>query len=343
VSSFQDYYQTLGVQRTASADEIKRAYRKLAKEWHPDRHPEQERDQVEQKFKAIAEAHEVLSDPQKRERYDALGANWRHGQEFRGAGGVDPEQFANMFGGAGGMGGGGFSDFFAQMFGDMFAGGRPGRGPGRAPQRGADAEAEVELSVGEALLGGKRSLTFRTRVACDACGGGGRLTAGVCPGCGGLGATNQQKEIELKIPDDVRDGQVLRLRGLGRPGAAGPGDLRLTLRLVDDDGFRSRGRGDVEADVEVAPWDVLEGTAVDVAVRGGTATARVPAGTRAGQKLRLRGQGLQRKDGGRGDLVLVVRMALPAELTDAQRDLLQQLAAVSRTASGDAASPESDD
>ena len=339
MSSFQDYYQTLGVSRSASADEIKRAYRKLAKEWHPDRHPEDERDAVEQRFKAIAEAHEVLSDPQKRERYDALGANWRHGQDFQGAGGVDPEQFAHMFGGGAG---GGFSDFFAQMFGDMFAGGAGGARSPRGPARGADAKASVSLSVGEALLGGRRPMVFSTRNPCDACGGAGRLGVGACPRCGGLGETRQQKSVELSIPDDVRDGQVLRLRGQGRAGAAGPGDLLLTLELVDDDVYRNRGRGDVEADVEIAPWDVLDGAAVDVAVRGGTATAKVPAGTHAGQKLRLRGQGLARKRGGRGDLVLVVRFALPEELTDDQRALLKHLAMTSPSVRGGAAERSGD-
>lgn len=336
MSSFQDYYQTLGVSRSASADEIKRAYRALAKEWHPDRHPEDERAAVEQRFKAIAEAHEVLSDPQKRQRYDSLGADWRQGQEFQGAGGIDPEQFARMFGGAGG--GAGFSDFFAQMFGDMFT-----QGPGqtraqRPPQRGADAEAVVALTVGEALLGGKRAFTMRSRVPCQACASSGRLATGACPACGGLGATADEKTVELAIPEDVRDGQVLRLRGLGSSGAAGPGDLLLTLQVRDDDVYRLRGGGDVEADVEIAPWDVLAGVSVDVAVRGGTATAKIPAGTRAGQRLRLRGQGLQRRAGGRGDLVLVVRLALPAELTDDQRQLLQHLAAASEPVRGGAAS-----
>ena len=217
MGTFQDYYQTLGVSRSADADEIKRAYRKLAKEWHPDRHPESERDEVETKFKAIAEAHEVLSDPEKRKRYDALGENWRQGQDFGGGGaGIDPAHFAGAFGG------GGFSDFFAQMFGDMFAG---GAAQSRAPRRGADAKAEIKLSVGEALLGGKRAFAFRTRTPCSVCGGEGWLQTGACPACAGLGASNQLKDIELKIPEDVRDGQVVRLRGLGQSGASGPGDL----------------------------------------------------------------------------------------------------------------------
>src|SRR5690242_11698932 len=132
---FQDYYQTLGVARTASADEIKRAYRKLALEWHPDRHPPEKRASVEPRFKQIAEAYEVLSDPEKRKRYDALGQHWKEGQDFTpppGGGGfrqVDPEEFARMFGG---RGGGGFSDFFARMFGDMFT---QDQGDGRGQRR----------------------------------------------------------------------------------------------------------------------------------------------------------------------------------------------------------------
>jgi len=333
-STFQDYYTILGVARGASDDEIKRAYRKLAKEWHPDRHPEEERDAVEKKFKAISEANEVLSDPEKRKRYDSLGENWQQGQSFHGGGGIDPEQFAQMFGGrGGGMGGGGFSDFFGQMFGDMFAG--RGRGQ-RQPRKGADAEASIELSVGEALLGGKRSFTFRMRIPCDVCGGQGRLASGACPACGGLGASNQQKNIDLTIPEDAADGQTLRLRGLGQPGAAGPGDLLLTLNLVADDTYSLRGR-DVEAEVVIAPWDLLQDTQVDVAVRGGTATARIPEGTRPGQKLRLRGQGLQGANKERGDLFLVVRLGLPESLTDKQRELLQELGSQSPPVRGGAA------
>jgi DnaJ-class molecular chaperone len=342
---FQDYYTTLGVSRTANADEIKRAYRKLAKEWHPDRHPPHRKKEVEEKFKAIAEANEVLSDPEKRKRFDALGEHWRHGQDFQpppggGGGGyrtVDAEEFARMFGGrmgGGGGGGGGFSDFFAQMFGDMFAGGGgpgPGGGPrrdgqarGRRPQAGQDAEAEIEVTVGEALLGGKRSFALRVGVPCETCDGEGRLGERTCPACGGLGSTQREKTVELSIPKDARDGQVLRLRGLGEAGEGGPGDLLLTLRVVSDDVYRLRD-DDVEADVVVAPWDLLDGTSVQVAVPGGTATARIPAGTKPGQRLRLRGQGLGRPDGVRGDLFLAVRLGLPEVLTDRQKELLREL------------------
>ena len=286
-------------------------------------------------FKSVSEANEVLSDPEKRNRYDSLGANYQHGQDFQGGGGIDPEQFANMFGGRSGMGSGeGFSDFFGQMFGDMFS----GRGrPQARPQRGADAEAMIQISVGEALLGGKRAFTFRMRTPCDVCDGKGRLTSGACPACGGLGASNQQKNIDLKIPDDVRDGQVLRLRGLGQPGVAGPGALLLTLKLVADDVYSLRGC-DVEAEVIIAPWDLLEDTKVNVAVRGGMATARIPVGTKPGQKLRIRGQGLNTSGEARGDLFLVVRLGLPEELSERQRELLEKLGEESDPVRGGAAS-----
>jgi curved DNA-binding protein len=305
---FQDYYTTLGVPRTASADDIKRAYRKLAKEWHPDKHKVDRRVEAERRFAAISEAHEVLSDPEKRKRYDALGADWRHGQEFRPPpgggfqGGIDPEQFARMFGGGAG---GGFSDFFAQMFGDMFAG-RGGHGAqggqagprARTPHRGRDVEATIAVDVGLALLGGKQGFTIQG------------------PG---------SRTVDLTIPKRSRDGQILRLRGLGEQGPGGAGDLLLRLELEDGDVYRRRG-DDVEADVVIAPWELLDGTAVEVAVPEGTATARIPAGTKPGQRLRLRGQGLPGADGGEpGDLLLVVRLGLPDPLTDRQRELLKEL------------------
>ncbi len=333
---FQDYYQTLGVSRTASPDEIKRAYRKLALEHHPDRHPPERRAAAEAKFKAITEANEVLSDPEKRKRYDALGEHWREGQDFRPPPGggfrqMDPEEFARMFGGAGGGGGGGFSDFFASMFGDLFreqarGAGRPGQGQ-RAPfgGRGQDVEAELPLPVGDALQGGKRTFQLPAAVECEQCDGSGRLGNHLCPACAGQGRLRREKTVTLTISDDIRDGQVLRLRGLGEPGGPGaaPGDLLLRVALRDDDGHRVRG-DHVEADAAVAPWEAVAGGRIDVAVRGRTLSVNVPAGSRAGQKLRLRGQGLSDGHGGRGDLVLVLRLVLPEELTEVQRGALRR-------------------
>ncbi|MCA8974480.1 MAG: J domain-containing protein [Planctomycetes bacterium] len=299
---FQDYYTTLGVARTAGADEIKRAYRKLAKEWHPDKHPADKRAAAERRFAEISEANEVLSDPEKRKRYDALGQHWRQGQDFQPPPGggyrtVDPEEFARMFGGAGG---GGFSDFFSQMFGDMFAG-RGGGGGGRArtPQRGRDVEARISIDVGVALLGGKQSFAIQ--------------------------GAEGSRSVDLTIPKLSRDGQVLRLRGLGQEGAGGKGDLLLKLELHNGDVYRRRGN-DVEADVTIAPWELLDGTAIEVAVPGGTANVKIKPGTRPGERLRLRGQGLPRSEGGApGDLLLVVRLGLPENLTERQQELLREL------------------
>lgn len=319
---FQDYYTTLGVSRAATGDEIKRAYRRLAKEWHPDRHPPNERSAVEAKFKAIAEANEVLSDPEKRKRYDALGEHWRHGQDFQAPPGggrrVRPEDFAQMFGG----GGGGFSDFFAQMFGDMFAGGS--RASAQRAARGADAEAELAVGVATALRGGKLAVAIQTALPCEACEGEGHLGMRACPRCGGLGSTQQPRELSLTVPKLSRDGQVLRLRGLGGAGQGGNGDLLVRLRLVDEEHFRRKGE-DLEADIVLAPWELLDGVTVQVAVADGTASARVPAGSKLGSRLRLRGQGLQKADGTRGDLLLALRLGLPEVLSERQQALLREL------------------
>ncbi|MEY4830232.1 MAG: hypothetical protein RLZZ562_2028 [Planctomycetota bacterium] len=343
---FQDYYETLGIARTATADEIKRVYRKLAKEWHPDRHPPHRRAEVETKFKQIAEAHEVLADPEKRKRYDQLGEHWRQGQDFQpppGGGGrtISPEEFARMFGGGfggarGGGGGGGFSDFFGQMFGDMFAGasGASGASRGRGPRpqgraqamRGEDVEADLEMSVGEALRGGKRAFDLQVSTPCEACDGEGQMDFGTCPQCGGLGHSRAKKSVDLSIPQDVRDGQVLRLRGLGQPGAGSPGDLLLEIHLVPDDVHRMRG-DDVEADLLIAPWEAMDGCKADVKLQKGTASVRIPAGTKAGARLRLRGQGLARASGERGDLILVVRLGLPDALSPEQQEALRAMGA----------------
>lgn len=331
---FQDYYATLGVPRSAAADEIKRAYRKLALEWHPDRHPPEKRAEVEQRFKRIAEAYEVLSDADKRKRYDALGEHWRDGQDFTPPPGggfrqMDPDEFARMFGG----GGGGFSDFFARMFGDQFArnfgGGAGGFGGGRAAPRreGADVEATLGLSVGDALAGGRRTFRVPASIPCERCGGAGHVGRHVCPTCAGVGHLRTEKTVDLAIPADVRSGQVLRLRGLGEPGDDGgpPGDLLLRVELHDDDTYRLRD-GTVEAALPLAPWEAEFGTRVDVRLRDKTLAVTVPAGTHAGQKLRLRGQGLADGRGGRGDVVLVIRLVLPEGMDDRQRELLRELA-----------------
>ena len=323
---FQDYYRVLGVERTASAEEIKKAYRRLALEWHPDRHPAEKRDAAEAKFKRISEAYEVLSDAEKRARYDQFGENWRQGQQF------DPrpddvhmsrEDFERQFGG------GGFSEFFETVFGDQF---RRQAGAGgthrRFRLRGADVEAEMTLGVSEAVQGGKRRFEIHGRKPCEACGGVG-FTAGehVCAACIGVGTRPTARTIDLSIPERAYDGMVVRLRGLGEPGSDGAesGDLLIALRIVSDTTYRIASDG-VEADVPVAPWEAAFGAEVAVRTPTGRVSLKIPPGTRSGARLRLRGKGIASTDGRTGDFFAVVRVALPDQLTERQRELLRELA-----------------
>ncbi len=323
---FQDYYQVLGVARDASEEDLRKAYRKLALQWHPDRHPEAERPAAEERFKRIGEAYAVLSDPEKRAKYDRFGKDWEHGQEFTPPPKGRPmsaEDFRSAFGGQGG-----FSDFFAHVFGedlerDMGAGGRR---HARFERRGADVRAELELPIGDALAGGRRSFQVPTTTPCMHCGGVGFRGQVVCPVCLGVGKVRGERTVDLRLPDEPRDGLVLRLGGLGQPGGEGGenGDLLLTLRLADDRRWRRRG-ADLETDLEVTPRDAWFGTSVELATGRGKAVVRVPARTPAGRVLRLGGQGLDDGRGGRGDVLAVVRLVLPARLTPEQETWLAKL------------------
>lgn len=327
---FQDYYEVLGVGREAAPEAIKSAYRKLALKWHPDRHQGTEREAAEQKFKQISEAYEVLSDAEKRKKYDRFGANWEHGQEFEPGPGqrtMSPEEFEAAFGG-----GSGFSDFFQEMFGGQFRQDFRG-GPRRHARyrfRGADVRAELSIPISEALAGGKRSFEIPARVSCPSCGGTGFVGQHVCPTCTGVGQVQKRQTVELKIPADVRDGMKLRLKGLGEPGEGGgeSGDLHLVLRLADDDAHRLSGE-ELEALVTLTPWQAEVGTRVDVRTARGVVTVTIPAHSRSGQRLRLRGQGFSDGKGGHGDCFVRIVMDLPATLSDRQRELLSELAQVS--------------
>jgi curved DNA-binding protein len=300
--AFQDYYEALGVSRDAGEDEIRQAYRRLARQYHPDLNKEPG---AEDRFKQISEAYEVLRDPEKRERYDRLGANWRAGQDVSGAPGF--EETFRTGDGFGDMrvefGGGDFSDLFEGLFGRRRGGTGRGSGFGGFSAKGPDLEAVLELGLEEAASGGKRWLSL----------GDGR-------------------SVEVDIPKGVRDGQRIRLAGQGGPGTGGgpPGDLFLRVRLKPHSRFRVEGR-DLYVDLAVSPWEAALGAEVPVRTLDGDARVKVPAGSSSGRRLRLRGQGLPGSGGApAGDLYAVVTIAVPKKLTRKERDLFERLASVSK-------------
>lgn len=335
VVKFKDYYETLGVGRDASAEAVKKAYRKLALVWHPDRHPPEKREEAEERFKAISEAYEVISDPEKRGRYDKFGQNWEHGADFPtgGQGGgegvrMSREEFERRFGASG------FSEFFETQFGDQFARSAGGGVHRRFRVRGADVYAEMVVSVSDAIKGGKQRFTIEGRKACDRCAGVGFVGEHVCARCVGVGNVPETRTVDLALPSDPYDGKIVRLKGLGAPGAEGAeaGDLHLTLRLRSDDVYRLIG-DDVEADVRIAPWEAIQGVKVNVRSPRALVAITVPPMARAGMRLRVRGKGLARpgvtgvgKGGGKpGDFYAVVRLALPDELNERQMELLREV------------------
>jgi curved DNA-binding protein len=315
--AFKDYYESLGVPRDASAEDIRRAYRKLARQYHPDVNREAG---AEDRFKEISEAYEVLRDDEKRQRYDRLGQNWKAGQDVTGDAGFE-EAFRRRegrggprvdfgesdFGGVGSDFGGGFgdfSDFFEGVFGSRGRRTGTGSGAGRRngfAMRGGDQEAELELTLEEAARGGKRRLSL----------GDGR-------------------DFEVEIPRGVRDGQRIRLAGQGEVGIADgtPGDLFLRVRLKPHPRFRVDGR-DLYSDLPVTPWEAALGDTIPVRTLDGTARVKVPAGSSSGRRLRLRNQGLPSADGSAGDLYAVIQIHVPKRLTKREHKLFEQLAEAS--------------
>jgi len=326
---FRDYYEVLGVAKTATEDEIKQAYRKLARKYHPDVNPGDK--SAEEKFKEINEAYEVLSDADKRKRYDQLGQNWKAGQDFRpppeweGAH-VEYGDLGDLFGG--GRGQSGFSDFFESLFG----GRRGARGGAGFAMRGQDIEAEIALTLEEAHRGVKRSITLQSVETCPDCKGSGVKNGKTCPTCQGAGVIPRPKSLEVTIPAGVRDGSVIRLAGQGEPGTNGAstGDLLLHVRIRPHRLFAIAGDDDVQIELPVAPWEAALGAKVMAPTLDGPVEMKIPAGTQGGQRLRLRGQGLNRRGGGRGDEYVKIKIVIPPTLTPQEKELFEKLAAESR-------------
>ena len=313
---YKDYYAILGVPRTASADELKKAFRKLAREYHPD--VAKDKKKAEEKFKEINEAYEVLSDAEKRKRYDEFGANWKAGAEFRPPpgwehsaggrthrrGGAGHPDFEFQFGGTG------FSDFFETFFGSAARQGRGARGTGfgadeELAERGRDIEGDIMVTLDEVVHGSVRAVNVRGEAQGEV----------------------KTRTYQVKIPAGVVEGQRLRLAGRGEAGAGGgaAGDLYLRVRLARHPDFEVSDHNLIyEADI--APWEAVLGANLSVPTLAGRVNIKIPPGTPGGQKLRVRGRGLPDRDGANGDLIVVTRIAVPQKVTDDERKLWEKLA-----------------
>ena len=341
---YKDYYETLGVPRGAGDAEIKKAFRRLAREYHPD--VAKNKKQAEEKFKEINEAYEVLGDPAKRKRYDELGTDWQPGADFRAPPGWESFARGRASGGRGPgageyefqFGGTGFSDFFEQLFGSM--GGRGGAGFGRGggfaqeamgTERGQDIEGDILVKLDEAMRGSVRSVSVRHAVACDQCRGAGQRNRRACTTCGGTGQVAKTETCQVKIPAGVAEGQRLRLAGRGEvgPGGTAAGDLYLRVRLERHPDFEVDGHNLIY-EAEVAPWEAVLGANISVPTLNGQVSIKVPPGTQNGQKMRVRGRGLPQRGGGTGDLIVQTRIEVPKRVTDPERKLWEQLARESR-------------
>jgi curved DNA-binding protein len=305
---FRDYYEVLGVPRTATAEDIKKKYRQLARKHHPDLQPAAERGRAAERFKEINEAYEVLSDPEKRKKYDALGENWKGGMDFTpppGGSWDGPRrggQRTTATWTSTGDRGDAFGDFiyfFESIFGRASRG--AGTGGGRVSFSGSDVEAAMPVTVEELLRGGRRRVSL----------------------------PNGQS-VDVEIPRGAREGTVLRVADRGEPGMNGgpPGDLYLYARLIPHPRYRVAG-DDLEVDVPVAPWQAVLGDSVRIETPDGPVTLRIPAGTQTGKRLRLRGRGLPRGDGSRGDLYARVRVMVPERPSAAERAAYETLKRVS--------------
>ncbi|MEQ8858133.1 MAG: DnaJ C-terminal domain-containing protein [Pseudomonadales bacterium] len=300
---YRDYYAVLGVDRKASAADIKKAYRKLARKYHPDVNREAD---AEDKFKEVGEAYEVLSDPEKRAAYDALGASWQDHQNFR-----PPPDWEQQFSfGGGGFTGhdGGFSDFFETLFGGQGGFGGPGSGDGEFSRqgrraggfKGADEHARVGITLEEAFRRDSVEITV--------------------PRPGG-----KPQRLRVKIPAGISDGKRVRLRGQGGAGVGGgqPGDLFVEFRLVPHPRFRAEGR-DIHFELPVTPWEAALGTELAVPTLGGSVKLKVPAGSQSGGRLRLKGRGLPGEPP--GDQYVTLKVVLPKADNAERRKLYQQMA-----------------
>lgn len=309
---FQDYYSTLGVARNASADDIRSAYRKLARMTHPD---VDKTSGAAERFKQINEAYEVLKEPATRQRYDALGENWKDGQDF-----TPPPDFSHSANGAPrgrrqrsartAREAEGFSSFFESLFGDRFAHMDGGGFDDGSPMPGPSIEATLPITLEDAISGAKRTIRL------------------------GSDDSRSQRTIDVTIPAGTTHGSTMRLRGLGEPGRDGAGDLLLHVEIAPHPRFKVDGH-DLHTRLAIRPFEAALGARVPLATpEGGEVRVTITPGSSSGKTLRLRGLGLKKRDGARGDLLVQLDIVVPETLSDDERKLYEELARLGRPAPG---------
>jgi DnaJ-class molecular chaperone len=327
---YKDYYRILGVDRSADEKAIKSAYRKLARKYHPDVYKGKD-----DRFKEITEAYEVLSDPEKRRRYDTLGPDWQRyaqgpppGQpgggfhvEYGDAGDFS-DFFRTIFGDMGARAGGGTRGGFEDVLGDVFTRGGTGR------RRGQDVQAAVEISLEEAFSGARKTFALQLEEPCATCRGSGNVGGKPCATCHGTGWQRTHREVDVRIPAGVRTGQRVRVSGEGGGGTGGRGDLYLTVSVAPHPQFERKG-DDLVYPLPITAPEAALGATIEVPTLRGKVSMKVPPSTSSGRTFRLRGYGMPRlKGGGSGDELVTVKIVMPAELTPAERELYERLKAL---------------
>jgi DnaJ-class molecular chaperone len=329
----KDYYSILGVQRDADSKEIHRAYRRKARELHPDRNKGNTK--AEDEFKKLGEAYRVLSDPKKRQQYDMFGSVGGDYVPPHGYGsGMDGFDFGdagsfNPFGGDHAHSG--FEDFFESIF-NRFGSGHRGRRPdfkseNRRSTRGSDLEMELPLSIRDLYDERPRMITISVLHPCETCSGTGRASSGICSTCMGSGHVARKKKFKIKIPRGIEDGGAIRLSEQGNPSPHNSnrrGDLLIRVRIKPDNRFRIKGT-DIETEVHIPDFQAALGGKIEVPAPTGKISLKLPAGSSSGKRLKVQGKGLPRRGGGNGDLLVTVFVSVPKKINERQRKLYEQL------------------